>query len=518
MGKTQNIFFVPCRSAREREILEQTVRNEVEFDELDDPTNTLPTHYLWGERKSESEGTWNKIRKNDYLLFYSKISDRDEDYRYVLAAKVQDSKEDAELASTLWGSGTDSDELRELLIYLETPREIDIAAETLSEYGAMGDVSHFRRMDPEAVVNIRERYGSINRFVEAHESGRVEMQPLENPEINDSLFSELSDQLESKGQIVLYGPPGTGKTFHATRFAKAWLNERNGSATKRHYYQVTFHPSFTYEDFIEGLSITTERRPDGKSDISYEIQPGIFKQICEDATEEYDTTVESDEKPDAFVLVIDEMNRANLAEVFGELITLLEYDKRGMEVSLAHSDGDMKFTVPPNLFIIGTMNTSDQSIALIDSAIRRRFRFIQLGPDYAYLKNVYGFETDHRDYQSLEFERQLQLSSIGALKSLNDRILDASELDKGKQIGHSYLLGNGEQQRLSKSELVNVWKHEILPLLEEYYFGDFTRIRNEVFAGVNDQLTHPSRPEFRKFTEHELEKTLRQLAEFDPTG
>lgn len=322
-------------------------------------------------------------------------------------------------------------------------------------------------------------------------------------------------QLEQNGQLVFYGPPGTGKTYQAEKFAKWWTSEGpSADEDVEQFRAVTFHPSFAYEDFLEGLS--ADATDEGM--VEYGMDAGIFKDIAEDAKESYENA--GDEPPPRFVLVIDEINRGNLAQIFGETITQLETDKRldapnELEVTLAHS-GD-PFVVPPNLYVIGTMNTADRSIALVDAALRRRFRFMYFPPDYEALATRHDF--DDRDTVSEIAEagssrdRVLLALSIEALEIINSRILDRAELGKGKQIGHSYLWNCATADDVSSNvqSLVDTWKYEILPLLEEYFFGQFDRLQQEVFAGDGDDLLDAEHRQVADFNESDLRGALTSL-------
>jgi 5-methylcytosine-specific restriction protein B len=273
---------------------------------------------------------------------------------------------------------------------------------------------------------------------------------------------------------------------------------------------VTFHPSFSYEDFIEGL--TAQKTDDG--DVAYEVEAGVFKRVAERAREAYQ---ESPDNPSPYVLIIDEINRGNLAQIFGETITGLERDKRlgadnEARISLAHSRHS--FTVPPNLYVIGTMNTADRSIALVDAALRRRFRFISFPPNYEALAHHHEFASMDSVEQSAatsddSFQRLLALSIL-AIRKLNTRILDAPDLGKGKQIGHSFLWDIE-----TESDLCTVWQFEILPLLEEYYFGQFDRIREELFRGSGDELYDFEREEIQQIIPSRLANELTSIVNLD---
>lgn len=261
---------------------------------------------------------------------------------------------------------------------------------------------------------------------------------------------------------ILYGPPGTGKTWNTTYRALAIIEGKNLEEIEREARKkvkgrfdelkeqrqiemVTFHQNFAYEDFIEGI------RPvlGGENNLAYEISAGIFKRIVEEA---------KDRPDEKFVLIIDEINRGNIAKIFGDLITLVEDSRRmGREdetrVTLPYSQD--KFGVPDNLYIIGTMNTADRSIQLLDTALRRRFAFIEMMPNPEHEKIC-------RDINGIDCTEML--------KTMNERI--AVLLDREHQIGHTYLLGVDEIGALSKAFL-----SQIFPLLQEYFFDDWKKIR-----------------------------------------
>jgi 5-methylcytosine-specific restriction protein B len=212
---------------------------------------------------------------------------------------------------------------------------------------------------------------------------------------------------------------------------------------------VTFHQSFAYEEFVEGLKPVTSQ--DEEAGISYEVRPGVFRQICARAEAAWQA---HGEKAPKYLLVVDEINRANIAKVFGELITLLEDDKRigqpnELQVRLPYS-GDV-FGVPPNLYLLGTMNTADRSIALLDLALRRRFSFVELMPDPSLLGTVAGVDL------------------IQVLTILNERV--ALLLDRDHQIGHSYFLDLKDSY-----ELHFAWNNRVVPLLQEYFYNDGERL------------------------------------------
>ncbi|MBH0130559.1 AAA family ATPase [Salinibacterium sp. NK8237] len=244
-------------------------------------------------------------------------------------------------------------------------------------------------------------------------------------------LQSVLDLLWRQRQVIFYGPPGTGKTF----LARAIAGHISDGADP---VIVQFHPSYSYEDFVEGY------RPVVKEDgLVYELVPGPFLEIAKSAAKNPELN---------YVLVIDEINRGNIAKVFGELYFLLEYRDEKMKL-LYRSE---HFALPENVYIIGTMNTADRSIALLDAAMRRRFAFVELHPDE---KPTAGLLDRWLDARGLDRKVGQLLTSLNA--SINHR--DA-------RIGPSYFMpGDGD---LSEDRLREIWRYQLLPLLEEAHYGD----------------------------------------------
>jgi hypothetical protein len=243
--------------------------------------------------------------------------------------------------------------------------------------------------------------------------------------IPESMLSQWIEAIHRKGQAIFYGPPGTGKTFVAQKLAQHLVSEDEGSLSL-----VQFHPAYAYEDFIQGIRPLTQ--PDGT--FRYEMIPGRFLQFCEVAHSQVGICV----------LIIDEINRANLASIFGELMYLLEY--RDAAVPLA---GGGTLSIPANVRILGTMNTADRSIALVDHALRRRFSFIHLQPDFEIIRQYHkgtGFDPT---------------GLIQTLKRVNDAIGDPHY-----QVGHSFFL-----HKQLETACAAIWQMEIEPYLEEFFFN-----------------------------------------------
>jgi hypothetical protein len=310
-------------------------------------------------------------------------------------------------------------------------------------------------------------------------------------EIGKNKISEYSSEKDNVNKnfftknIIYYGPPGTGKTYRLQRLQKQYENRCEF---------VTFHQSYGYEEFVEGLRPVLAddnggaQSTDGSGQVRYKIEPGIFLELCQRAT--------SDEN-NRYAIFIDEINRGNISKIFGELISLIEIDKREkLKIKLAYSKNP--FTVPKNVDIIGTMNTADRSLALLDTALRRRFEFKALYPD-----------TREKKVPGDEFSAPLSGLMVGEidvremLQAINNRI----ELlyDRDHCIGHTYfteLLEKEDELKSDESEqkrfvdLQNIFFKKIRPLLEEYFFENWKNIKRV----LGD---HPNKPKDLQFL-HEI--------------
>lgn len=255
-------------------------------------------------------------------------------------------------------------------------------------------------------------------------------------------IQEVIRLLQTRQQIVFYGPPGTGKTYLAGKIARFLAGEEHGD----HVKTVQFHPSYAYEDFFEGYR---PAKSDG-GDVGFSLEPGPLRRIAAEASLDGNR-----DKP--YFLIIDEMNRGNLAKIFGELYFLLEYRDQGINLQY---NPQQTFVLPPNLFIIGTMNTADRSIAMVDAAIRRRFAFVELHPQEGMISGM--------------LERFLETTGQPALRAdlLNALNSELGDTKRDLMIGPSYFM---KEHAETDQGLAEIWKYELLPLLEEHYFGQMSR-------------------------------------------
>jgi 5-methylcytosine-specific restriction protein B len=249
---------------------------------------------------------------------------------------------------------------------------------------------------------------------------------------------DLISILEYKKNIILQGSPGVGKTYTAKRLAYAML----GCKDEDRIMQVQFHQSYTYDDFIVGLKPT--------QDGGFRLDRGPFYEVCKKA--------EKDRQHLPYFMIIDEINRANMSKVLGEAFSLIEKDHRNEQIMLKYNSE--KFSVPDNLYIIGTMNTADRGLVMLDYALRRRFAFITVDPKY----KSEGFRAVLAQSENVKFNRIAR-----KIIDLNKAICDDEMLGPGFQIGHSYFcLG----RKVTDEDLRHIITYEIMPLLAEYWYDN----------------------------------------------
>ena len=405
-----------------------------------------------------------------YIDSYNKLKIVVKDYRY--------SEENKNFYEWYLESSymKEENDLKNILEYFIRDFKIRYEVKTLEKYEIISKIFETYLVDTKD-NNLKNVLEQFIRHLKMR--GNSYKQYIEMLEECNEIYYKFDDNFKFPLNTILYGPPGTGKTYNSILYSLGIatknesiinriknntetisdeeINEFNYLKKQDQIEFITFHQSYSYEDFVEGIRPTLstkgtevkENNEDNK-DLKYNIHSGIFKKICERAIDNSDKN---------YVLIIDEINRGNISKIFGELITLLEPTKRlgeaeELEIRLPYSGEE--FGAPKNLYILGTMNTADRSIALLDIALRRRFNFIEMPPRYNLLKPI-NTETNEINLQEL-------------LKAINTRI--EILLDKDHLIGHSYFV-----KVETLDDLKEVFKNSIIPLLQEYFYDDFEKIK-----------------------------------------
>lgn len=251
---------------------------------------------------------------------------------------------------------------------------------------------------------------------------------------------EIVNIIKYKLNIILQGAPGVGKTYSARRLC--WL--LMGCKDNSRIVQVQFHASYTYEDFIQGLRPTESG--------AFKLENGPFYDLCVRA---------SRDRKNLYFIIIDEINRGNISAILGEMFSLIEKDHRDEVITLKYNK--QQFAVPRNLIIIGTMNTADRGLAVLDYALRRRFGFYPMQP---------AFNTDAFKKKMASFYNQSLGKLLRQIKLLNEEICKDELLGPGFQIGHSYFMS----ARVINNDIIrNIIEYEIIPLLQEYWYDDIDK-------------------------------------------
>lgn len=274
--------------------------------------------------------------------------------------------------------------------------------------------------------------------------------------LSEEQVQEILERLHTKKALILQGAPGVGKTFLARKLAYALMEEIDPERCE----MVQFHQSYSYDDFVRGY------RPLTGQPGAFGLQNGVFYEFCKRAANDPDRE---------YVFIIDEINRGNLSQIFGELLMLIEHDKRGTEYSVPlvyHTNGEERFYIPSNLYLIGLMNLADRSLAMVDYALRRRFAFFTLHPQY-----------ESEAFRQWLFDRSMKPKLVNLIvkrmTALNQIIKDDPLLGENYQIGHSYFCPKGDHfAALDENWYRSIVRTEIVPLLKEYWFDNPKKVED----------------------------------------
>ena len=316
------------------------------------------------------------------------------------------------------------------------------------EHGYPGEMHSYRSLFKERWQDTPQ--SDENNEDPSHDS-YSETQARQGLFLDPDRFDRLLASIRFDKNLILQGPPGTGKTFMARRIAWCLIGRKDDGPIE----MVQFHQSYAYEDFVEGFRPTKEG--------GFDLKLGVFRRFCERARDNPDIP---------HVFIIDEINRGNLSRIFGELLMLIERDKRSEDYAVALTYSDTRFHVPENIFILGMMNTADRSLALVDYALRRRFAFETLEPAFDHPAFA-----EHLTEKGADPELVHRISE--RMAKLNETIRNDKELGPGFQIGHSYFVPD-EGDEPSNDWYKHVVDTRIAPLLREYWFDAPEDVEKEV--------------------------------------
>ena len=267
-------------------------------------------------------------------------------------------------------------------------------------------------------------------------------------------IEQIIEKLKIKKNIIIQGSPGVGKTFIAQKLAYALIEEKNNDRIE----MVQFHQSYSYEDFVRGY------RPEPEDGSKFVLQDAVFHNFCKKAEKDSENQ---------YVFIIDEINRGNISQIFGELLMLIEADKRNKKYAMPlmyRRTQEERFFVPSNVYIIGLMNLADRSLALVDYALRRRFAFITLRPKYNSKKYYEWLKTRNMNDEMIDL-------IITRMNGLNEEIANENLLGLNYQIGHSYFCPNkSDFSQLNRDWYLDIIETEIVPLIQEYWFDNQDRV------------------------------------------
>lgn len=459
------LFVFTASNSKAQQNIERSIENPIDSELLhrhldsdvldrcleDSETGEL---YAWGATPGEgNEQTWSQLSPGDYVLAYA-----DGSYRYW--SEIIYTLRNRDLAEALWGRD-DNGGTWEFMFFLQRPRSIDVRLEYVQDIIDVEKYYGFTPVGQSHLERIREQYESIQYFIEER---------LDEPaDASDSSVSthlqRLVTLLRKEKQIIFAGPPGTSKTYDAFAILAALASRYHpdghpAQLVAKHRFSgasepdtggvvwdiVQFHQSYGYEDFVSGIDTEVVGAEDERKHLTFDRQKRIFLEMVESARQ----------KSVPHVLIIDEINRGNLGRIFGELILTLEY--RDLPVRLPGQDETVK--IPSNLYLIGTMNTADRNISLVDHALRRRFQFVEYLPNRKRLANY--FDDANADLKDMAMEAFEAVQK--AFKKEDGKYRDDPRgySLKDYAVGHTYFMVE------SIEELSRRLSHQVIPLLDEY--------------------------------------------------
>lgn len=477
-----NLWLVPCSDFASSVNIQRTLANPVAADlQVQAGIPVTADTRAWGTRSgTKSQGAWERMQPGDICLFYSQVPGQTVK-RYAYMGTIAHTLQKVEVSTAFWNSKE-----FDLVFFLEEVVPIALSPQQLSQALSPYRTNYrnapplgLTRVDTDVAKHIEGDHGTLRTWIlkisqtppPTQESvplptiSASEDEPeAENEQLPESVdeftiddamaklflpqadFEKMLVALRRKKNIIIQGAPGVGKTFLARRLGFAFLGKEDLDRVST----VQFHQSYGYEDFIQGF------RPSANG--GFNRCNGVFYDFCKKAEERIDQH---------FVFIIDEINRGNVSRIFGELLTLIEHDHRGKDfaVPLTYSTrNDKPFFVPANLHLVGLMNTADRSLAMVDYALRRRFAFFSIEPEFA--------RDSFRNYLAPYVQSVTLKKLIERMNMLNAAIREDRNLGSGFQIGHSYFCPTNEEVDLGDDWYRNVIDLEIGPLLQEYWFDE----------------------------------------------
>lgn len=456
-----NAFLAPCSGGAAETNLKRTIETPVPSEDYRGYTTKEfgPSVHLWGMREAK-QSTWGKMEPGDWLLFYTG------NFTYSYAARVRDRERNPTLAAEVWSPriGSTPDERKaaaewEYVIYLDDPVSINLPSQSFHDRLGYNDEypQGFRRVTH--MDELRAEYGSLDELVRQFERDTTDRKTAESaPDEGrkQARRATLRRQLQQGNDVLLYGPAKSGKRDLAVETARSWV--ANDAAVS----VITLHDKLSYEDLIES------EHPDGEAETH---SSGMFKAACDRASE---AAYLSRGDPPNHVIVLANVGAVSLPDAFGEVLPLLcDGDTRG-EDSVALRYSADRFEIPENVWLIGTLSSTDRRLRDLHPAFQRHVRCITVEPDYESLRQTAGFEKDLQTVLNETNEDDLehfQAASILSLRLLNETLYESADA-----IGHRYLV----DAMGSEQSLLDAWQYDIFPQMQ---------FRAESIAVLEETLT-----------------------------